>query len=174
MLKKLQIVSFLFFHLLFCDSYTYAQSIFEGTWQYQNGNEVFIVKIWEEDNVMLGYYKKITTDASGNQTSLIFTSRKDYGNGDYYLDHSIYGDVSETELNALFDDNTMANSEYNIKRGYLNMKILQQGLPGCTTCTTTATWKITEKRGLRVNYVEGFSVPTDIVLTKVSNEVVFD
>jgi hypothetical protein len=147
-----------------------------GTWQYKNGNEVFIVKLWEENNVVLGYYKKITVDNNGNQTSLVFTSRIDYGNGDYFLPYTIYGTVSTDGINAGFRDNTMTNIDSDYKDGKLHMKITNfgnYGPPGCNDCTT-ATWKVTDTGGMYVNFVEGFSVPTDIVLTKLSDQVVFD
>ena len=162
--------------LLFVSSSTIiAQTdAYTGTWEYQNGNQKFIVSLWEENDAVLGYYKKITVDNSGIQTSLIFTSRTDLGDGTYFFPYSIYGHVGQSGLTAIFNDNTMTNIDEDYKKGYLNMKIIEQGLPGCNTCITKASWKITDTGGMYINFVEGFSVPTNIILTKVSNTVNLD
>lgn len=151
-------------------------NVFTGTWQYQNGTEVFIVKIWEENNRMYGYYKKITVDTNGNQTSVVYTSRTDYGNGDYLFPYVIYGEIGPNGFEALFKDNTMTNINENYKRGKLHMEITQFGAtgpPGCSECMK-ALWQVTDTGGMYVNFVEGFSVPVNVIMTKVSNQVVFD
>ena len=41
----------------------------------------------------------------------------------------------------------------------------------CSSCPVTAMWKVEEKPGMRVDFIPGFSIPTDVILTKVSDEI---
>ncbi|QYJ67367.1 hypothetical protein [Flavobacterium litorale] len=146
-------------------------SPYEGTWHYQDGNELFVVSLWKEDDGKFrGYYKKVEYN-NGTIGATILNSRKVYSNGaifppvisgNFYLESGISGTVN---------DNTIVNNpDENFKRGRYQMQITSS----CTNCPITATWKVEETSGLRVNYVPGYSIPTDVILTKVSDEIDLD
>ncbi|QYJ67364.1 hypothetical protein [Flavobacterium litorale] len=148
-------------------------SPYEGTWHYQDGNELFIVSLWQEQNGKFkGYYKK-TEYNNGTIGNTIFNSRELYGvtmfpptvSADLYSGSGIYGFIY---------DNTIQNNPRDFKRGNLHMEINSDS--NCTNCPVTATWKIEEESGLRIDgiFIPGFSIPTDVVLTKVSDEIDLD
>ena len=91
--------------------YSNAQQLtqtYPGTWHYQNGNQLFIVKIWQDGQKMKGHYKMITVDGNGNQTGVVYNSRRDYGYGNR-LPYILLGSVNN-ELSGVFGDNTIAST----------------------------------------------------------------
>ena len=148
-----------------------AQTSPEGTWHYENGNRIFIVKLWQDDDYYIGHYemREFNSGVIGN---LLFTSRKAYGNN-IYFPCTIYGIYDNFKLAGSLCDNTAIGDDDDCKDGVFIMSITAS-LPGCTTCVETASWKVTEPKGLKVGYEPPFSIPTDAVLTKVSNTVTFD
>ncbi|NDI97515.1 hypothetical protein GWA97_00305 [Flavobacterium sp. LaA7.5] len=142
-------------------------SPYEGTWHYQDGNELFIVSLWKDDEgVFRGYYKK-TAYTNGTIGTIIFNSRKINVNG-VVFPPTISGDLFESGIYGFISDNTMDNNPDDFKSGHLHIQIINSN---CTNCPLTATWKIEEESGLRVDFIEGFSIPTDVILTKVSDEI---
>ncbi|NDI97516.1 hypothetical protein GWA97_00310 [Flavobacterium sp. LaA7.5] len=146
---------------------TLAPSPYEGTWHYQDGNDLFIVSLWKDDDGSFrGYYKK-TAYTNGTIGATIFNSRKINVNG-VVFPPVIYGDFNDgSGVSGVICDNTMENNLYDCKDGVLRMKIISD----CTNCPMTATWKVEETSGMRVNFIPGFSIPTDVILTKVSDEI---
>ena len=146
---------------------TGQNDVYKGTWQHQNGNRLFIVSLWSDGEYTKGHYKMVETN-NGVPGDLIFTSRKYYGNGFYFppvitgLYDSQYG------LSGSFSDNTISGYTKDFKSGVFVMKIIPQSNPA------TATWKVEEAKGLKTGVQPSFSIPTDIILTKVSNEVDLD
>ncbi len=147
-----------------------AQNIFLGTWEHQEGNQVFRVTLWEDNNNILGHYKMINVE-NGMET-IIYSSNKNehIGNNEAKLPFVIYGSANNQLLIALFYDNTVNANQYHFqKKGSLTIEILTN--PGGLNPTITAHWKVERKSyqsGLADNEAPEFSVPTDIVLTKVS------
>ncbi|NDI97517.1 hypothetical protein GWA97_00315 [Flavobacterium sp. LaA7.5] len=146
---------------------TPTPSPYEGTWHYQDGNELFVVSLWKEnDGSFRGYYKK-TAYTNGTIGATIFNSRKVYSDG-FVFPPVIYARFhSGSGVSGIVHDNTIENNPEDFKDGVLRMKIISD----CTNCPVTATWKIDEESGLRVDFIEGFSIPTDVILTKVSDEI---
>ena len=154
--------------------YSNAQQLtqtYPGTWHYQNGNQLFIVKIWQDGQKMKVHYKMITVDGNGNQTGVVYNSRRDYGYGNR-LPHILLGSVNN-ELSGVFGDNTITGYDRDYKPGEFEMKIIPF-LPGCTSCVVAATWKVSDTPGMKVGQDPPFSVPTNITLTKVSETITLD
>lgn len=149
-------------------------SVYEGTWHYQNGSERFIVQIWKEGADFFGHYKKIIVDGNGNQTSVIYNSHKTYDTGFVYPFTILMDGRGNSGLSGLIFDTTIAGNPEQFRQGLLDMKITQQGVPGCTSCTTLASWKVSNIEGLKVGIDPAFSVPSNITLTKVSNTINLD
>ncbi|QYJ67368.1 DUF6705 family protein [Flavobacterium litorale] len=146
-------------------------SPYEGTWHYQDGNELFIVSLWKEDSGdFRGHYKKVEYN-NGTIGATILNSRKVYNDG-FVFPPVIYGDFnSATGVSGVICDNTLDNNLYDCKDGRLQIQINSN----CTNCPVTAIWKIEEVPGLRIEgFISGFSIPTDVVLTKVSDEIDLD
>ncbi len=142
-------------------------SPYEGTWHYQDGNELFIVSLWKgDDGKFDGYYKK-TAYTNGVIGTVIFNSRKVYSNG-MIFPPVISGSFDiQYGVSGTIYDNTIENNPEDFKTGRFRMQINNN----CSNCTLTATWKVEEVSGMRYNFVEGFSIPTDVILTKVSDEI---
>ena len=154
--------------LLFVSSSTIiAQAdAYTGTWHYVDGNELFIVSLWQDnDGSFSGYYKKVEY-SNGIQGNVIFNSRIIYNNGIIYPP-TIYGKLSGNGISGIISDNTIEGYVDDSKFGILYLEINNT----CNNCPYTAIWKVSERPGLRVGFVPGFSVPTDVILTKVSNTV---
>ena len=145
---------------------------FPGTWQADNGNQRFIVKIWQEGTEYLGHYKMVQLN-NGIPGNIISNSRQIYSNG-AMLPYSIYtGLVNNMKLSGFIHDNTIINKDEDFKTGDLLITLNQ--MPGCFTCAPfTATWKVSQREGIIVGANPPFSVPINIVLTKVSDTVVWD
>ena len=149
-----------------------AQTSPAGTWHSINGNQVFIIKLWhDEGNSYLGHYemREFNNGVIGN---LIFTSRKQNSYG-FYFPPTIYGSYYNFKMGGTLCDNTIIGDDDDCKRGAFLMSFTGV-LSGCTTCNETASWKVTQPEGLRVGIELPYSIPTDAVLTKVSNTVTFD
>ncbi len=144
-------------------------SPYEGTWHYQDGNELFIVSLWKDDEgVFRGYYKKVEY-INGVIGTTIFNSRKVYNDG-FIFPPVIFGHFyDQSGISGLLHDNTIENNPEDFKDGILQMQINSD--TSCSSCPVTAIWKIEEESGMRVDFIPGFSIPTDVILTKVSNEI---
>ena len=148
-------------------AYGYGQKSnpFTGTWQYQNGNQVFMVKFWVEGNDILGRYKMITVDANGNQTSVIYKSTDKWGNSPHAPKREIYcqpGSESGT-LAGLISDTTVNDPYSDFITGYISIKLLSGSSP------MTASWVVTRGQGIKIEGEPDFNIHTNITLTKVSN-----
>jgi len=161
--------------LVFSSLVLHAQqvtNIFPGTWQYDNGNQRFIVKIWHQNSMYYGHYKMVQLN-NGIPGNTIFDSRQVYPNGAQFSSTIYTKAYSNIELSGFIDDNTIIGNDEDFKTGDLQITLNQ--IPGCLTCTPfTATWKVTKTHGAIVGLNLPFSVPTDIVLTKVSDTVTWD
>jgi len=150
---------------------TVSQS-YPGTWHYQNGNRLFIVKIWQDGEHFLGHYKMVQVN-NGVPGTIIYNSRRVYANGEIFPFGIATRYINNFGLSGFIYDNTIANNDEDYKSGNLEIRI-NQFLPGCQNCTVTATWKVFKGTGMIVGTNYPFSVPTDITLTKVSDTVVWD
>ena len=145
-------------------------NIFPGTWQYDNGSQRFIVKIWQEGNRYRGHYKMVELNA-GIEGNTIYNSRMSVGNGQFYPPFTISGTVNNSKLSGFIYDNTIVGYD-DTKPGQLILEY--QFFPGCQNCNVTASWKVIPAESLGSESSFQFSVPTDITLTKVSDTVTWD
>jgi hypothetical protein len=145
---------------------------YAGTWHYQNGDRLFIVKIWQDGEEFLGHYKMVEVN-NGIPGAIIYNSRHLYANGQIFPFGITTTYVNNFGLSGFIYDNTIANNDEDYKSGNLQICI-NQFLPGCQNCSVTATWKVFKETGMIVGTNYPFSVPTDITLTKVSDTVVWD
>ena len=152
---------------------TNAQDIFLGTWEHQEGNEIFRITLWqdaEDSTYILGHYEKVQF-VNGIET-YIYSSDKEVfiGNNDWWLTAAIATkDGNNEKIAGTFTDNTVNGSLYKKhKVGYVEIEILTNS--GGLNPTITAHWKVERKsyQGLIINEAPEFSVPTDIILTKVN------
>ncbi len=140
----------------------YPLSTYTGVWEWQNGNEIFRVRLradLEDNTRFIGHYEKVSVDANGNET-FIYNSNKEVftGNNKGWLPYVITG--------GGIIDNTVDQSKYHpLKHGSLKFEILT-ATPG----NITARWHVFRKTGGIIGDDEApeFSVPTDVILTKVN------
>ncbi|WP_179317967.1 DUF6705 family protein [Winogradskyella undariae] len=153
-------------------SVTYQTNPFVGTWQYQDGNEVFIVTIWMnaneneyfDENSIHGNFKKIIVDANGNEISEVYTSLGYYDAEQTVAYapafHSSYNDNSNRIQGGILD-RTMPNGKL---EGTFSLTLQNN----CINCPpNTAIWKVKKDQGLRPLDEPDFNVPTDLILTKI-------
>jgi hypothetical protein len=135
---------------------------FVGIWEYQDGNEIFRVELYlNNEGRVRGHYEMLTQNPDGTDT-LEFKSNKDVGHG-LKLGPVIYGGNNSTTLSAGIDDHSVAIQfdELGSLHGSLKMEIISSN-------PTKATWKVSGPNGLRLHFDERvFSIPTDVVMTKV-------
>jgi len=172
-MKKFKNILFLLLVLL--SAALNAQEItntFPGTWHYDNINQRFIVKIWQEGDHLEGHYKMVQLN-NGTVTAVLYDSRRVPING-MYFPPTIYGKPypSLNMMTGSICDNTIIGNPHDCKRGQLHMKM--EHFSGCATCPVTVTWEVTEYQGMRVGKPIPFNIPTNITLTKVSNSVTWD
>ena len=139
---------------------------FIGIWEHQDGSDLFRVNIYEEEGYLKGDYWII--EIIGGTETIICES-------DYYvpqwnqnLGYVIFGGSNDgIIMGASIDDNTI-NCEAGIterKRLKGNLKFTIQD--SCSSCPTTALWKIERWDGLRSDdEPENNSIPSDIIMTK--------
>lgn len=170
-MKNIKYILILFLSI----SYTQiqAQDIFIGTWEYQQGNEIFRVFLWENEETdhlgntsILGHYEKVQLVGNGLE-QYIYCSDKDkfVGNNQGLLSSALLISGDNQSVGGSFTDNTVDENLYNqLKLGHLTMEIITN-----SGGTITASWKVERKsyQGVKMNEAPEFSVPTDIILTKV-------
>jgi hypothetical protein len=148
------------------------QDILAGSWKYQSGNEVFLVNLFRVPDGYRGHYKKITVDASGNQLAEIYNSDKPVGNTTTNWPYVIFASNMSNNYSIAgpIDDNTVSNAPNGggFIEGSFAMKILN---PNCYTppnnsCPLQASWTVKKDPGLQNPNEPGFSIPTNIILTK--------
>src|SRR5688500_14500411 len=80
-MEKLKHIICLVAILLSINSFAQQPNPFLGTWHYQNGNNVFVVSLWEDnEGNILGHYKMITVNSYGLPSGIIYNSRKSFAN----------------------------------------------------------------------------------------------
>ncbi|WP_452220253.1 DUF6705 family protein [Lacinutrix salivirga] len=140
---------------------------FIGTWKYQNGNEVFIINLFTNlENEIIGHYKKVIIDNNGNIISEIYNSNKELGSTNQNWPYTIFlGQFNgENSIGGVITDNTIINAPRSFYKGKLKMRIQDSN---CSTCLVTAVWKVEKNQGFKSPNEPDFSMPTDIILTKI-------
>lgn len=167
-MKTIVKIAILFFCLNGFGQLTHIDIIpFEGTWEAQFGqNKVFRLILWGEGDVIKGDYEIDQLDSNGNVLET-YESNFTLKNSTKKIGSVIYGGVnSNTYAYGTIDDNTIdaeqGFSSRKIKWGGFSL-IIQSFNP------TTAKWKVKRPPGIILSTEpENYSIPTDIVLTKVN------
>lgn len=147
-----------------------AQSIdnisnpFMGTWEYQTGNEIFRVILWLDNDGqnMRGHYEKVSV-LNGVETFIYCSDKEKYqGINTAWLNQVIYMSYdNDLLIGGSFDDNTVNSNLYApIKTGRITVELLTEN-------PATLRWIVKRGQGMSVNEAPDYSVPTDVILTKV-------
>ncbi|KAF2519711.1 hypothetical protein E0W68_00295 [Flavobacterium salilacus subsp. salilacus] len=140
-------------------------SPYQGTWHYQNGNELFIVTLWKEGDSLLGHYKMVTINSSGVIISTLYNSRKLYNaNSQIKWPPVINTSIVDFSASGVFLDNTINYENVSSLAGDIRLDMQQ-------TSPLTIHWKIKKGKGIRLINEPELNIPIDIILTKVSNEI---
>lgn len=137
---------------------------FEGTWQYKSGNQVFILSLWKNSQNYKGHYKLITVDGNGNPVSILYNSNKPYGtSGENWFPVIQTSLANNGIIGGSIIDNSI-NTHEKFLQGIIKITLINSN-------PLTVNLKISKSKGLRPADEPEFNIPTDIVLTKVSNTV---
>ena len=152
---------------------------FLGQWKSTTGNQTFVVTLWketkrptEENNDIVFYCDKIFghyqiyVDYGLSTQSLLYTSQINIGNMSQIWDTVILGNaINPFEFYGSIHD--VVGIPLNVDfpqgvEGSLSMTI------NSSTSPLTAQWKITRSSGMRrTNQPSTFTIPTNVVLTKI-------
>lgn len=142
---------------------------FLGTWEWQNSNQVFRVEIFEAPSyngtTLKGHYKMVEVDNSGNETEIYNSNRPIYPGSTTMFPAAITGgqhlDWLENTYGFFFQDSTVEVGNPPPPLGDLKLKFLptQQGEPLRVSWTLIVEGIASEG--------QAFSVPTNMILTKV-------
>ena len=151
---------------------------FLGTWEWQNGNQIFRVNLWGDTNKAIsGHFQmlQITQNSNGqNIATVIYTSDKPYNSVMTEHWHPVINVGLGWNRNDILQgrilDNSMnyESSEYDgfeFWQAWLEMKIIPSN--NCNECPLTATWKV-QYKDLTPSNAMPLNIPTDIILTKVN------
>jgi hypothetical protein len=141
---------------------------FLGTWEHQDGNEIFRVFLWMDDNSgdIRGHYEKVINN--NGIESYVYCSDKEkfQGNNKGWTPYVINTNGDNNVIGGTFIDNTVnANLYHPLKLGSVRIELLSN-----TNSLVTAQWTVERKKYQGVissDEAPEFSVPTNIVLTKV-------
>lgn len=145
-----------------------AQDIFTGTWEHQNGNEIFRVILQydsEYGNEIYGHYEKVEVN-NGIETYIYCSDKEKFQDQNKgWLPYVITAIGNNITIGGSFTDNTVDSTLYNQQKlGHLTLEIISNS--GGLNPTITMRWRITKYKDISINESPNFSVPTDIILTK--------
>ncbi len=141
---------------------------FVGTWEYQSGNEIFRINIWEDGEYLKGDYWFI--EVNNGVETIICESDYNVPGTDVYNGYVIFGSsLDSIKMGFQIDDNTI-NCENGLnarKTLFGHGRLVIQS--GCLGCPITAIWQVERSKGI---LIEGdpteFSVPNNVIMTKVN------
>lgn len=172
-MKNYTRITIIVFVFLLTSFISHAQrSTFTGTWEYRSGNEIFRIVLWEDTNeldLLKGHYEKVVINSSGDETFIYCSDKEkfqDHNTG--WIPFAISLKEIQSKLSGSITDNTVDQSQYDpLKSGQLRMEILSN--TGGSNPTITASCKINRDEGIAIKESPNYSVPTDIILTKVND-----
>jgi hypothetical protein len=139
-------------------------SPFSGTWEYQTGSEIFRAILWldTDGQNMRGHYEKVSV-LDGVETYIYCSDKEKYQGintaWDNYVIYMTYD--NDLLIGGSFNDNTVNSNLYSpIKIGRITVELLSES-------PATLRWKVKRGSGIIVNEAPEYSVPTDVILTKV-------
>ncbi len=157
------IIITIFFTIISLNSY--AQNPFHGTWEWQNGNQIFRVFLFEQNSTTKGHFEMVEVN-NGIET-LVYTSDKPYNSAMAQHWHPVINvglnsdhvSLSGRILDNSYDYESQDFAQYDLCESWLKMRIL-------TTNPTTATWKV-NYYDIIPNNAPPINIPMDIIMTKV-------
>lgn len=159
---KYTIINVLFFLTFFVSN---SQNPFHGTWEWQDGNQIFRVFLFSQNDTTKGHFELVVVN-NGAET-IIYTSNKPYNSNMTQHWHPVIN-VGLNNDGVSLDGRILDNSydyehpdfdQYDLWDSNLKMKII-------STNPTTATWKVNYS-GLTPSNAPPINIPTDIIMTKV-------
>lgn len=149
-----------------------AQSIFQGTWEYQQGSEIFRVILWEDDrdgstNLINGHYEKVTVQSNGEETFIYCSDKEKFQDSNKgWLPFVISLKQDGNKLSGSIVDNTVDSNLYHpLKSGQLRTEIISN--TGGSNPVITMSWKVNRDEGPMIKESPEYSIPVDVILTKV-------
>lgn len=165
-------ITFIFAYSAFAQNFDIDRSvdILKGTWEYKNGNEIFRIVLYENNelNELDGDYYLYEVDSNNNET-LIHNSNRLLGSTglNYPSLITLYG-VQNNRASGMFYDNVLhGNGQEFMKSGWCSVEIMDNPCNGCVN-QTTLNWKVFDRIGLKYKDYP-FNVPDDIIMTKITN-----
>ena len=156
----------------FATNHLNAQAIFVGTWEHQSGNEIFRVILQSslDGNQIRGHYEKVVVN-NGIETFIYCSDKEKFQvRNTGWLPYVIRTTGNNQSIGGSFTDNTVDQSLYHpLKHGHITLDILSNS--GGFNPTLTMRWFVERKSyaGLKTtSQAPNFSVPTNIILTKVN------
>lgn len=146
--------------------FSYSQNPFHGTWEYQNGNQIFRVHLFEQNSTTKGHFEMVVNN-NGIET-VIYTSDKPYNSVTSQHWHPVINvglnndgiSLDGRVLDNSYDYESSSFNNYQLCESWLSMKII-------STNPTAATWKV-NYYDIVPNNVPPINIPTNIILTKVN------
>lgn len=112
----------------------------------------------------------ITVDSNGQQTGIVYNSKKEVDNSGIDWPYTVYfGDISNSYTQSFggpIIDNTINN-----QRGFIEEQFIFT--PNSPLGSTTQ-WEVKKIQGVREPNEPDFNIPNNIMLTKVSNSINLD
>jgi len=169
-MKKIILATLILFFSL---SISYGQNPnqpFVGTWQWENGSQIFQVKLkLDSEGDIEGDFCMIQENGNGLAPTVIYKSDKDLPYGLKYPSAIRGNSISGIKMGGFVEDNS-SDTASDWLYGRVEV-VIQNNSSGAVT----ATWKVKRRQGIRASTDNRtFNIPTDIVLTKVSNLVIND
>lgn len=143
-----------------------AQNNFIGTWEHQDENKIFRVVLWssEDGEYLNGHYEKVNIN-NGIETYIFCSNKEKFvGNNTGWLPTVFWLQGDNQMIGGAFTDNTVNQNLYDQQKlGSVKIELISNSGSG----PITAQWTVRRGQGPYINEAPEFSVPTDIVLTKV-------
>lgn len=140
---------------------------FIGTWEHVDGNRIFRVIIYEDEQNLKGDYELVES-VNGIET-IIYESNYYVPRLDAYNGHAIFGGTtSMTRMGGRIEDNTIEDGNPETGSFLTGSLVINIEPRTCLSCPLTASWKVEKNGGMYWStQPTSFNIPTDIIITKV-------
>lgn len=140
------------------------EHVFAGTWEFEDGNQIFRVNIWRAHDAYSGHFEIVEIN-NGFET-ILYTSDKPIieGSSTHWYP-VISGGGTDTKFTGRILDISILYDpeEYSIWEAQLEMKIINDN---CNDCPIRASWDV-HYYDLIPDNVAPFTIPTDAIMTKI-------
>jgi hypothetical protein len=153
-----------------------TENPFLGIWEWQNGNQIFRVTLFEQNKTTKGHFQmlEINQNSNGvNTATVLYTSDKPYNSAMTEHWHPVINAGLEWNRDDVLSGRILDNSmnyeapefaSYDFWHAWLEMKIIQSN---CSNCQLTARWKVRYK-DLTPSNAMPLNIPTDIIMIKIN------